>query len=53
MSKAAIVDPSQVEVRLARPDEHRRVAAVLGEAFAEDPVIRWLLPSGRGETRLF
>lgn len=53
MSKEAVVDPSQVEVRLARPDEHRRVAVVLGEAFAEDPVIRWLLPSGRGETRLF
>ncbi|HTU29456.1 MAG TPA: hypothetical protein VMF07_08750 [Solirubrobacteraceae bacterium] len=53
MSEEAIVDPSPVEVRRARPDEHGRVAAVLGHAFAEDPLIRWLLPSGRGETRLF
>lgn len=26
---------------------------MLGEAFAEDPVVRWLLPSGRGVARMF
>lgn len=47
----------QIDVTPARRDQVRRLAAVLGRAFYEDPVITWLLPDpaarARGLPRMF
>ncbi|MFC6880262.1 MULTISPECIES: GNAT family N-acetyltransferase [Actinomadura] len=42
-----------VEVRTGRKDEARLLGEVLARAFADDPVIRWILPDGRGMTGMF
>src|SRR5580658_4404794 len=40
-----------VTVRKASRDDVRPLGAVLAHAFADDPVIRWLLPGGGARTR--
>ncbi len=42
-----------ITVRSADRDDLDEVARVLGLAFADDPVMRWLLPHGRRIDRLF
>lgn len=37
-----MTDPSSAVTRQARPDERMAVADVLAQAFAEDPVVRWI-----------
>jgi GNAT superfamily N-acetyltransferase len=40
-----------VVVRKASPDDAARLAAALARAFQDDPVMTWLLPSGRARGR--
>ncbi|MDQ1375941.1 MAG: hypothetical protein QOE07_579 [Acidimicrobiaceae bacterium] len=37
-------------IRKASPDDARPLGATLARAFADDPVMRWLLPSARART---
>jgi ribosomal protein S18 acetylase RimI-like enzyme len=42
-----------IELRTAASRDRRTVAHVLAVSFAHDPVVRWLLPSGRGDEAMF
>lgn len=44
--------PVPVTVRKASFDDVKPLATALAEAFATDPVLRWLLPSSRARSRL-
>jgi ribosomal protein S18 acetylase RimI-like enzyme len=39
---------SDLEIRLARPDEAEVLGAALADALTEDPLFRWLFPAGPG-----
>ena len=45
-------DPRHPEVRPARPEEAEGIAVAMAHAFADDPALGFLLPSGRREERL-
>lgn len=45
--------PGQADVKLVGPDDKAKVLAALTLAFAEDPLMRWLLPDGDRFLRLF
>jgi ribosomal protein S18 acetylase RimI-like enzyme len=40
-----------MRIRSAEPDDHARLTAVLGRAFDDDPVMRWVFPGERARER--
>ncbi|MFI5694100.1 hypothetical protein ACIA58_19795 [Kribbella sp. NPDC051586] len=42
-----------VEVRVAPKQDRKAVSVVLADAFAADPVVRWLLPKAGRDVRMF
>ncbi|HEX3816114.1 MAG TPA: GNAT family N-acetyltransferase [Mycobacteriales bacterium] len=47
-----MTDPA-ITLRTAHRRDAKEIGAVLGRAFAEDPVLRWMLPDQRRSSRMF